>query len=96
MVLGPDTETLPASVWFSMTFTTSSGILNLRMLPFSTCCCAIVLFPRIYQMDVILNASIENVIKPDITSLPCEADSIGKRMMPVGGGAQNGCACVSV
>lgn len=47
-------------------------------------------------MDVILNASIENVIKPDITSLSCEADSIGKRMMPVGGGAQNGCACVSV
>lgn len=47
-------------------------------------------------MDVILNASIENVIKPDITSLPCEADSTGKRMMPVGGGAPNGCAYVSV
>lgn len=47
-------------------------------------------------MDVILNASIENVIKPDITSLPCEADSTGKWTMPVGGGAPNGCACVSV
>lgn len=47
-------------------------------------------------MDVMLNASIENVMKPDITSLPCEADSTGKGMMPGGCGAQNGCACVSV
>lgn len=44
-------------------------------------------------MDVILNASIANAIKPDITNLPCEADSTGKGMMPVGGGAQNVCVC---
>lgn len=47
-------------------------------------------------MDVILSASIANGIKPDITSLPCEADSTGKGMRPVGGGAQNGCASVSL
>lgn len=37
----------------------------------------------VYQMHVMLNASIENVIKPDITSLLCEADSAGRPMMPM-------------
>lgn len=83
MILGTDTEKLLASVWFSMTSVTSSGILNLRIVPFSTCCWAIVLFTSIYQMHVMLNASIENVIKPDITSLLCEADSAGRPMMPM-------------
>lgn len=90
MILGPDTETLPASVWFSVTSATSSGILNLRMAPFSTCCCAIVVFPRIYQTDVILSASIANGIEPDVTSLPCEAGSTGKGMRPVGVGLRMG------
>lgn len=91
MILGTDMENLPASVWFSMTSVTSSGILSCRMVPFSICCCAVVLFSSIYQLDVMLNASIENVMKPGITSLHREADSTGRSMMPTGLGT--GCMC---
>lgn len=92
MILGTASENLLASVWFAMTSATSSAILNLRMVPFSTCCDAIISFTSIYQMDVMPNAFTEEVIKPAVASLLNEADSsTGRPMMPTG---ELGMGCV--
>jgi hypothetical protein len=50
----------------------------------------IVSFTGIYQMDVTLSAFIEEVIKPAIASLLCEADSSTGRPLIPNRGAQNG------
>ena len=78
-------------MWFAMTCATSSAILNLRIVPFPTCCGMIVSFTRIYQMDVKLNAFIEEVIKAAIASLLCEADSSTGRTTMSTGELRTGC-----
>ena len=54
---------------------TTCDILHHRIVPFSICCHAIVLFTSSCQMGIIMNAFIANVIKPNITSIQDEADS---------------------
>lgn len=61
---------------------TTCDTLHQRMVPFPICCHAIVLFTSSCQMDIIMNAFIANVIKPNITSVRDEAVSTGGYTVP--------------
>ena len=56
---------------------TTCDIQRHRMVPFSICCHAVVLFTGSCQMGIVMNAFIANVIKPNITGTGDETDSRG-------------------